>query len=366
MISSFLYRLSLLTLSVCLYKGEMAMGQNAHPHRVLNIAVQYFPEKIDPLYAIEVGSSLILNQIFDTLYRYDSNDNIKPYLADFHIISGDGKTIEIYLKTDRTFSDGSPLEAEHVISSLERAIKHFGDGVRSSFGAVSGFDRFISGIDKHLSGMTAIKKNMIKIDLCYEFSGLIKSLTSPLYGIAKQDGDRFFGTGFYVLQETNADSLLLKRWKPVQKGPDFLNFKKVPLMQDLMSSLQDNAIDLADLSDLNIENRFEAPSGYSFVRDDAAIAVTLQLNYRIFSREERHYFANAFYESFKKRVKLPDYNLAVKMDWYQPVFSHSQPKLKPIDINYSSDYDQKILQHITNKPFAKTASKSFFVAFSDS
>jgi len=71
----------------------------------------------------------ILSNLYDTLLMpTDDGKGIKPGLATAWKVSDDGKSISLTLRPDTRFSDGSPITAEDVKWSLERAAKP-GNGV---------------------------------------------------------------------------------------------------------------------------------------------------------------------------------------------------------------------------------------------
>lgn len=81
---------------------------------------------IDPADAYDSASGDVIEQVYDTLYRYagDGNGNsiIEPRLATGYTISEDGKTYTFTLRDDVYFSNGDKMNAHDVIYSWCRVL----------------------------------------------------------------------------------------------------------------------------------------------------------------------------------------------------------------------------------------------------
>ncbi|MFT4230398.1 MAG: ABC transporter substrate-binding protein [Microbacterium sp.] len=69
-----------------------------------------------------------LSAVYDPLLAMDKDGNPVPALATEFTVSDDGLTIDMTLRTDATFSDGEPFDADAAVKSLE----YLQDGVTSS------------------------------------------------------------------------------------------------------------------------------------------------------------------------------------------------------------------------------------------
>ncbi len=82
------------------------------------------PEDLDPHYTWAAASIDVIDQVVETLFAHDLSDpNLKiiPRLAsDYGTWSGDGLTYTVPLRTDVTFHDGTPFNAEAVVWNFER------------------------------------------------------------------------------------------------------------------------------------------------------------------------------------------------------------------------------------------------------
>jgi len=77
---------------------------------------------LDPHKQTAFSSLRLLELIYEPLVRLDANLQVVPAVAQSWEFSGDGKTLTFKLDPKAKFHDGSPVTAEDVKWSLERAI----------------------------------------------------------------------------------------------------------------------------------------------------------------------------------------------------------------------------------------------------
>ena len=80
----------------------------------------------DPADAYDSASGMIIENVYDTLYRYegrgDGGSHIVPRLATGHTVSADGLTYTFTLRDDVYFSNGDKMEAKDVVYSWCRVL----------------------------------------------------------------------------------------------------------------------------------------------------------------------------------------------------------------------------------------------------
>src|SRR3954447_7094138 len=78
---------------------------------------------LDPHEIFDVPMMLYSLNAYDNLYRYQGNPpELKPWLAQSHTVSEDGKTWEFKLRPDAKFHDGSEVTADDVVYSFRRVL----------------------------------------------------------------------------------------------------------------------------------------------------------------------------------------------------------------------------------------------------
>ena len=81
------------------------------------------PTNLDPHQIFDVPMMLYSLNTYDNLYRYQGNPpELKPWLAESHTVSPDGKTWEFKLRQGAKFHDGSEITAEDVVYSFRRVL----------------------------------------------------------------------------------------------------------------------------------------------------------------------------------------------------------------------------------------------------
>ncbi|MEI6727491.1 MAG: ABC transporter substrate-binding protein, partial [Actinomycetes bacterium] len=113
--------------------------------------------------AVSSGNVYTLDKMYETLYTTDAKGVLQPWLVDSHEVSSDGMTYTFALKTNVTFSDGTPMTAQDVAWSLNRA--------RTSKTGSMGFLNFA------IKDVTAVGASTIKIVLSQPWAPLLSDLS---------------------------------------------------------------------------------------------------------------------------------------------------------------------------------------------
>ena len=87
----------------------------------LSFGRQTGPTQLDPANSIVEGDVYTLDKIFEPLYITNSAGQLVPWLAKGYTVSSDGKTYTFALRPGVKFSDGTPLTADDVVFSIQRA-----------------------------------------------------------------------------------------------------------------------------------------------------------------------------------------------------------------------------------------------------
>ena len=87
---------------------------------VVHAAMTTEPPELDPYVGGSAATRNIGHHVFEGLVTYDETYALMPQLAESWEISDDGLTYTFHLRPDVQFHDGSSLDAEDVVASLER------------------------------------------------------------------------------------------------------------------------------------------------------------------------------------------------------------------------------------------------------
>lgn len=98
--------------------------QPAAPAETHDFALGYAAgDTLHPLEAVDRSNLDVAALVYEGLYRPDGSFTPQPVLAQTAQVREDGLVWTVTLREDAAFSDGTPLEAAHVVSSLRAAMK---------------------------------------------------------------------------------------------------------------------------------------------------------------------------------------------------------------------------------------------------
>lgn len=315
----------------------------------LVVPVLTTPKSMDPLEVLEVSTALVLGQIYDTLYEYDSKHRLKAKLVESHDIDSKGQVFRLTLKKDIKFIDGTPLTAKVVSDNLTRAVSKLGSQVKWAFGDIRGFDNFISSQKKgkpltRLNGIRVVSNHVIEIYLVRSFPQFLQVLTAPYFSIVKEvGGGKFVGTGSYRVANRGKDSITLNLRTDVaaaRNAPKSLVFKQTANFAEALQQAKKGVMDFA----VTIGQKDATqPQGFRRYQFDYLQTILLQFNTkRITRRKDRCTIISSFNRAIQKSsVRLKPVALGMPFAWhaYYPKLPDraiaSKQKGKPISIIYA-------------------------------
>lgn len=89
-----------------------------------NIAWNAQPPSMDPLMATSNATRDLARNVFEPLLTLDANSEVQPVLAEGFELAEDNESITFTLRESVPFHDGSSMEVEDVIASIEYWIEH--------------------------------------------------------------------------------------------------------------------------------------------------------------------------------------------------------------------------------------------------
>lgn len=81
------------------------------------------PVTLDPARATRDSELQLIPLLFDTLYRLDARDVVRPHLVAYHERSADGRTWKLHLRHGVATHDQQLLDARHVEAALKRVLR---------------------------------------------------------------------------------------------------------------------------------------------------------------------------------------------------------------------------------------------------
>lgn len=209
------------------------------------------PNSLDPIKSSSVYSSMLVVNIFDTLYSYKYLKRpyeLKPNLAkSMPQISDDGLTYLIQIKEGVYFSDhksfkggkGRLVTADDFIYSIKRTFDPLNNGTGNWLwqSKIQGLDEWQTNGAKYeepISGLTAIDDFTIQIKLTMPYPQLVHTFAMAYSAIVPQEVVEFYGPAFgsnpvgsgpFILDDFSTDVAYLSKNKNHRSEPVDIYFE---------------------------------------------------------------------------------------------------------------------------------------------
>ena len=165
---------------------------------VVRIAIGSEPTVLDPHDASDAPSALVNFHLYDRLVELDDQMNPRPSLAQAWQVSADGLTWKLTLRTDVTFHDGTPFDAEAVVVNLQRLADPQAALARRNL------------LGEYIETVRATGRYEVEVKLLRPVASFLRllaheahSMISPAALAAHRRGEPFqpIGTGPFLLEE---------------------------------------------------------------------------------------------------------------------------------------------------------------------
>ena len=190
--------------------GVRHMNSNAQP-KVIKMAFASPWKNIHPGLQHTLIGDLTLSNQFEALVGFNDNGIYVPLAAKEWTISPDFKTLTFKIDTSRRFSDGVTLSATAFKESWEKSLKLEPKSANSSLldvlYKVEGFTDF--GRTAKLSGIVAASDDILIVRFSTPFRMALEHLSGNRFAAYREVGNKFIGTGAYVIEETGPENLKL-------------------------------------------------------------------------------------------------------------------------------------------------------------
>jgi len=195
--------------------------------RVRSFAGGAFRSHFDPA---GDAHDFLLEQVFDGLVRLDKDLNVVPVLADYWVISEQGRKFTFYLRRGVRFHHGKELEAEDVRASLERLIDKRTEGTHFQYflGKVAGAQEYREEKAAHVNGFRVLDKYTFEIAWTHPHVSALYLLSAKFCKVLPADLLASQGKGFFQ--------------KPSGTGPfKFAHWLRSPRLEIVGARLERNA-----------------------------------------------------------------------------------------------------------------------------
>ncbi|HYI14716.1 MAG TPA: peptide ABC transporter substrate-binding protein [Thermomicrobiales bacterium] len=209
------------------------------------------PETLDPALVRDAESSFYTRQIFRGLVRLDNDMQAQPDLAERIVISADGLEYTFRLRPNATFHDGTPIDANAVAASFNRAADPAlagGDGFALPAAIylidIEGAESRLAGDTDTISGITVVDEVTLTMTLREPASNFLNKLTGNAAQVIDVDtvtGDDWWqepnGSGPFILDEWSSSEIVLTSFAGFYDGAPLLSEVVVRLGQSAFQPL---------------------------------------------------------------------------------------------------------------------------------
>ncbi|MDQ4043942.1 MAG: peptide ABC transporter substrate-binding protein, partial [Chloroflexota bacterium] len=181
------------------------------------------PETLDPALLRDAESSFIARQVFRGLVKLDNDLIARPDLASAIDVSGDGLTYTFQLKENAVFHDGTPIDAQAVADSLNRAADPElagGDGFALPaaiyLNDIEGAEDRLAGAASTISGIDVLDGQALQIRLSRPSASFLYQLTgnpASVVDVSETDNEGWWrepnGSGPFEMEVMDESEIVL-------------------------------------------------------------------------------------------------------------------------------------------------------------
>lgn len=173
--------------------------------KTLHFAIPYtFDFNYDPVERNYINLQFLFRSIYTTLFKLDSHLRVYPFLLEHY--ERKGKTVIFKIKKDARFSDGSPITAADVISSIEAGMRH-SSSPNPVYKVIAGGEEFFRGKTQRCTGIKDLGPKVVEIqlkdenvDFAYYFTASIMSVLPQHRNRSRKPGNMSFSGTFRVVK----------------------------------------------------------------------------------------------------------------------------------------------------------------------
>ena len=257
----------------------------AATHTVTINTVQIFGT-VDPAKISDYTDYMASANLYDGLVNVDSKGALIPELADKWEVSPDATSVTFHIRPDAKFQDGSPVQAEDVVYSVERLLK-----------IIQRPTNLFAGVLKPGS-VQAIDVKTVKFNLSKTFSPFLATVPAIRIlnsKVVKANAGNDDGQTYLATHVAGAGAYTLKSWDrgagmTIERDPNYYRgWGEGPIDEVRFVVTNDEATvrSMAASGELTMSSQFQSPDTYDalskmprlkIVKGETSVAFYLKLN----------------------------------------------------------------------------------------
>jgi peptide/nickel transport system substrate-binding protein len=262
-----------------------ALPAYAAPHTITVNTTQIFGT-IDPAKISDYTDYMASANLYDGLANVDPKGALVPELAESWEVSPDAKSVTFHLRADAKFQDGSPVQAEDIVYSVERLLK-INQGPANLF----------AGVLKPGS-VVAVDPKTVKFTLEKTFSPFLATVPAIRIvnsKVVKENAGNDDGQTYLATHVASAGPYKLKSWDrgtqlTIERDPNYYRgWGEGPIDEVRFIITNDEATvrSMAASGELTMTSQYQSPDTYDalakmdrfkIAKGETAVAFYLKLN----------------------------------------------------------------------------------------
>ena len=305
-------------------------------------------ESIDPAQANTLRTLQILSALGDTLYKINKEGNLSPNLAkDLPEVSKNRLLIDIPLREDISFHDGSSFNAKAMKFSLNRFMKigTLNYLLNDKIEDIQVKDEFLLRI-KLKKPSSSIKSLLTSVNLTPV------SPNSYLNYKDKFNNKNFIGTGPYYLESFSPTQQIIKPFinywgeKPLNKGINFINYSN---SSTLFGAIKTKEVDVLISNSIDDMQRLTLNNMVKKDKLNSGEGYPIEIGYITFKSNTFPLENRIIREALSYTIDRELISQQVSFGTREPLRSIVPPKLHKKEFSLWSKYDPSIARTLLQK-----------------
>ena len=234
---------------------------------VLRIPLASDPKSLEPGLVLELVSGYVAENLHAGLLRYNTENEVSPYLAEKYEISEDGLTYTFYLSKDAKWHNGRAIVAGDFKKGVERYLDPAVAAQAGSeyFGAIAGAQDVLEGKTKEVTGVEVVDDHTLKITTTATDPNFLMRLAASSTWLVPSEAvvegkaewvDQPVGAGpFKFVEWKRNEKIVLEAWDEFFLGKptvDRIEYYVVPDTNTALAQYEAGELDVVQVTGANL------------------------------------------------------------------------------------------------------------------
>ncbi|HEX6791394.1 MAG TPA: ABC transporter substrate-binding protein [Candidatus Krumholzibacteria bacterium] len=257
--------------ALCIAVAMAGCGRRANDSRLLELALETSPNRLDPAFVVDAAEGELCALIFDGLVGFAPDGSMVPGLARHWTISDDAREYRFELDPAARFATGRPVRAADVIASFRRVLDPATASPRAwVLTRIHGAGAFHTGEAQVIDGLVAPDDSTLVITLDDPFAPFLSLLALPAARVidvpTAAAGDVPVGSGPWRVSEWLRGDRITLLPNPHHPGPppavEGVRYRIIPEPFTRIAEFEAGTLDVLEIPDAEVP-RFRSDATYA-------------------------------------------------------------------------------------------------------